>query len=68
LGASGRWQKILPGIYLAATGTVTIEQRQMAALLYAGPGAVLTGAAAVRRHANSADEAYALRHVRALVS
>jgi hypothetical protein len=50
LGAGGLWQKILPGIYVAATGMATIEQRQMAALLYAGPGAVLTGAAAVRRH------------------
>jgi hypothetical protein len=38
LGAGGLWQKILPGIYVAATGMATIEQRQMAALLYAGPG------------------------------
>src|SRR5215469_221518 len=32
------------------TGTLTADQRQVAALLYAGPGAVLTGAWAVRRH------------------
>ena len=50
LDVRGPWQKVLPGIYVAATGTVTTEQRQMAALLYAGYGAVLTGAAAVRRH------------------
>ena len=50
LGVGGPWQRILPGIYVAATGTVTTEQRQMAALLYAGQGAVLTGAAAVRQH------------------
>ena len=44
----GKWQKMLPGVYLAVTGTPTPEQRQMAALLYAGPGSVITGAAAVR--------------------
>lgn len=44
----GKWQKMLPGVYLAVTGTPTPEQRQMAALLYAGPGSVITGAAAIR--------------------
>jgi hypothetical protein len=44
----GKWQKMLPGVYLAVTGTPTPEQRQMAALLYAGPGSVITGSAAVR--------------------
>jgi hypothetical protein len=33
----GKWQKMLPGVYLAVTGTPTQEQRQVAALLYAGP-------------------------------
>jgi hypothetical protein len=47
---TGRWQKLLPGVYLAVTGTPTAEQREMAALLYAGPSAVLTGPAALRRH------------------
>lgn len=46
----GRWQRILPGVYAATTGTVTVDQRAMAALLYAGPGSLITGAAAVRRH------------------
>jgi len=50
LRADGPWQKILPGVYSTRTGVVTQEQRQMAALLYAGPGAVLTGAWAVRRY------------------
>jgi hypothetical protein len=44
----GKWQKMLPGIYLAVTGTPTLEQRQMAALLYAGPKSVITGSAAIR--------------------
>ena len=46
----GRWQRILPGVYAATTGTVAVDQRAMAALLYAGPGSLITGAAAVRRH------------------
>jgi hypothetical protein len=50
LRPGGPWQKILPGVYSTETGTVTQDQRQMAALLHAGPGAVITGAAAVRRH------------------
>jgi hypothetical protein len=48
--ADGPWQRVLPGVYSTRTGVVTPEQRQMAALLYAGPGAVLTGAWAVRRY------------------
>ena len=50
LRPDGHWQKILPGVYSTRTGVVTQEQRQMAALLYAGPDAVLTGAWAVRRY------------------
>ena len=41
---------LLPGIYVAATGTPTIVQQQMAAMLYAGPGSVITGPAALRHH------------------
>jgi hypothetical protein len=44
----GKWQKLLPGVYLAVTGTPTVEQRQMAALLYAGPRSVITGPAAIK--------------------
>src|SRR5487761_1285148 len=50
LRANGPWRKILPGVYVTVTGTVTPEQREMAALLYAGPRSMITGAAAVRRH------------------
>lgn len=46
----GPWQVLLPGIYLTATGPVTQEQRETAALLYAGEGSVITGPCAVRRH------------------
>ena len=34
----GPWQRLLPGVYLAVAGTPTIDQRDMAGLLYAGPG------------------------------
>jgi len=50
LRPGGPWQKVLPGVYSTQTGVVTHEQRQMAALLYAGADAVLTGAWAVRRY------------------
>jgi hypothetical protein len=45
----GPWQRVLPGVYLARTGTATPDQRDMAVLLYAGPGSVITGCAAMRR-------------------
>jgi hypothetical protein len=48
--AGGPWQKLLPGVYLAMTGAASAEQREMAALLHAGPRSVLTGMAAARRH------------------
>jgi hypothetical protein len=44
------WQRLLPGVYLTVTGTATQDQREMAALLYAGPRSLLTGSAAMRRH------------------
>lgn len=50
IAQSGRWQRVLPGIYVAETGTLTQDQREMAALLYAGPKSMVTGVAAVRRH------------------
>jgi hypothetical protein len=50
LRPDGPWRKLLPGVYATTTGVLTDDQRQMAALLYAGNGAVLTGPAAVRRH------------------
>ena len=50
IAADGPWQRLLPGVYLAVTGTVTQDQRDMAALLYAGQPSLITGSAAVRRH------------------
>lgn len=44
----GPWQRVLPGIYLTQNGRPTMSQLEMAALLHAGPGAVLTGPAALR--------------------
>jgi hypothetical protein len=46
----GPWQRVLPGVYLALTGGLTQDQREMAALLYAGKRSLITGATAVRRH------------------
>jgi hypothetical protein len=50
LRVGGPWRGLLPGVYLAATGTPTAVQQQMAALLYAGHGSVITGLAAARYH------------------
>jgi hypothetical protein len=50
LRPGGTWRQILPAVYLTVTGTATAEQRDTAALLYAGPHSVITGPAAVRRH------------------
>ncbi len=47
--AGGPWQLLMPGVYLAHTGAVTTDQQDMAALLYAGPGSVITAGAALRR-------------------
>lgn len=46
----GKWQKMLPGVYLTVTGKHTLDQRQVAALLYAGTASVITGPAAMRLH------------------
>jgi len=48
LRAGGPWQRLLPGVFLAVSGTPTSDQRDLAGLLYAGPGSLLTGAAALR--------------------
>jgi hypothetical protein len=50
LRLGGPWRALMPGVYLAATGTPTILQQEMAAMLYAGRGSVITGLAAVRQH------------------
>lgn len=50
LRAGGPWRTLLPGIYVALTGTPTTLQQEMAAMLYAGSGSVITGPAALRCH------------------
>jgi hypothetical protein len=46
----GPWQRLLPGIVLLHNGRPTRREREIAALLYAGPEAVLTGISACRHH------------------
>jgi hypothetical protein len=52
----GPWQQLLPGVYLAATGTPSRRQEEIAALLYAGPASTLTGLAALHHHGVRAPE------------
>jgi len=53
----GPWQRLLPSVYLTTTGTATRDQLQMAALLYAGDGSVLTGWAALSKYQIRVPEA-----------
>lgn len=53
---NGAWQVLLPGVYLSSTGTATSAQREMAPLLYVGPGAAITGPAALVAHGIRAPE------------
>ncbi|NHC12597.1 type IV toxin-antitoxin system AbiEi family antitoxin [Motilibacter deserti] len=46
----GPWQRGLPGIVLAHNGRLTRRQQLVAALKYAGPDAVLTGATALETY------------------
>jgi hypothetical protein len=45
--ARGSWQTLLPGVYLGVTGSPSMPQKEMAALLYAGPGSLITGPVAL---------------------
>jgi hypothetical protein len=46
----GPWQKLLPGVYLATTGVPSLHQKELAALLYAGPSSLVTGPVALLHH------------------
>ena len=46
----GPWRRMLPGVYLTVTGQPSWEQCETAALLYAGPDAVITGPAALANY------------------
>jgi hypothetical protein len=56
LRRGGPWQSMLPGVYLTVTGTPTLAQKEMAAILYGGPRTVITGAAALRHHGMQAPD------------
>jgi hypothetical protein len=56
----GAWQRLLPGIYMAGSGSPNPDQRAMAALLYAGASSVITAGAALRRHGIRAPHAAAV--------
>jgi hypothetical protein len=45
-----RWQAVLPSVYACFTGQVSDDQRTVAAQLYCGPDAQLTGPGALRAH------------------
>jgi len=49
ISPNGPWRVVLPGIYLSHTGGLTVGQREIAAMLYAGRGCVITGQAALCR-------------------
>ncbi len=46
----GEWQRILPGVYLMATGDPSWDQLVAAAQLYGGDGSIITGPAALCFH------------------
>jgi hypothetical protein len=46
----GPWQALLPGVYLGVTGAPNLLQKEMAALLYAGPRSLITGPVALMHH------------------
>lgn len=50
LRPGGPWQVLLPGVYLGVSGAPTMHQKEMAALLYAGPGSLITGPVALMHH------------------
>jgi hypothetical protein len=50
LRPGGPWRHLLPGVYQTSTGTPTQVQREIAALLYAGPRSVITGGSALRHY------------------
>ena len=48
--ARGDWRRLIPGLYVTFPGAPTHEQRMIAASLYAGDRAQITGVAALRWH------------------
>jgi hypothetical protein len=48
--SGGPWQVLVPGVYATFTGDATSAQKEVAALLYAGPSGAITGQAAMAAH------------------
>lgn len=46
----GPWERVLPGVIHLRNGHLTARQRSVAALMYGGNSAILTGRAALREH------------------
>ena len=46
----GPWRPLLPGVYLVDAREPNVPQREVAAMLYAGDGSMITGTAALWRH------------------
>lgn len=46
----GPWRALLPGVYLVDAREPNVPQREVAAMLYAGDGSMITGIAALWRH------------------
>ena len=61
----GPWQRLLPGVVLLSSGTPTQAQLRQAALLYAGDGALLTGAHALDLHGLA--QSLPARHLHVLI-
>ncbi|HEX9514914.1 MAG TPA: hypothetical protein VF940_01940 [Streptosporangiaceae bacterium] len=48
--SDGPWQVLVPGVYATFTGEATLGQKEVAALLYAGPSSAITGQTAMAAH------------------
>ncbi|TVT13791.1 hypothetical protein FNH05_37525 [Amycolatopsis rhizosphaerae] len=64
----GPWRRLLPGIILLENGTPTDDQRIVAALVYAGATAMITGSHACLRHGLRRSELPGLERVHVLIS
>jgi hypothetical protein len=53
--AGGPWQGLLPGVYLGVTGGPNLLQKEMAALLFAGPASLITGPTALLHYGTRSE-------------
>lgn len=61
--AGRSWRVVLPSVYLLGRDTPTTRQRDIAALLWAGPTAVIGGASAARLHGITSADPGGLVHL-----